>query len=137
MLHARIVGEDIVAALAVAEKTNNAGMRAVEDANDSALGPLWTRTGAGAKDFGEDVVAVHGVLDGVAGDKDVAGILGGGDIGDDKTIAVVVEDESAGQFIAAGVMVPRVMAAGGGGVVRAGLAGMVLSGGLGGIFFPF
>src|ERR1700750_2958004 len=74
VLHAGVVGEDVVAALAVAEEADDAGMGAVENADDAAFGALWAVTGAGAEDFGEDVVAVHGVLDGVAGYEDVAGI---------------------------------------------------------------
>ena len=102
MLHAGVVWEDVVAALAVAEEADDAGMSAVEDADDAAFGALRAVTGAGAEDFGEDVVAVHGVLDGIAGNKDVAGVLRGGDIGDDEAVAVVVEDEATGEFVAAG-----------------------------------
>ena len=102
MLHAGVVGEDVVAALAVAEEADDAGMGAVENADDAAFGALGAVTGAGAKNFGEDVVAVHGVLDRGAGNKDVAGVLRGGDIGDDEAVAVVVEDEATGEFVAAG-----------------------------------
>ena len=38
-------------------------MSAVENADDAAFGALRTVTGAGAKNFGEDVIAVHGVFD--------------------------------------------------------------------------
>ncbi len=102
VLHAGVVGEDVVAALAVAEEADDAGMGAVEDTDDAAFGALGAVTGAGAKDFGEDVIAVHGVLDGGAGNKDVSGVLRGGDIGDDEAVAVVVEDEAAGEFVATG-----------------------------------
>ena len=67
VLHARVVGEDVVAALAVAEEADDAGMGAVENADDAAFGALGAGTVAGAQDFGEDVVAVHGVLDGRRG----------------------------------------------------------------------
>ena len=76
-------------------------MSAVEDADDAAFGALGSVAGAGAKNFGEDVIAVHGVLDGVTGNKDVAGVLRRGDVGDDEAVAVVVEDEAAGEFVAA------------------------------------
>jgi hypothetical protein len=102
VLHTGVVGQDVVAALAEAEEADDTGMGAVENANNAAFGALRAGACAGAKDFGEDVVAVHGVLDGVAGDKDVTGVLWGGDIGDDEAVAVMVEDEAAGEFVAAG-----------------------------------
>jgi hypothetical protein len=48
------------------------------------------------------VVAVHGVLDVIAGDKEVAVKIGDGDIGDNKAVAVVMEDETAADFVAGG-----------------------------------
>jgi len=77
-------------------------MGAVENADDAAFGALRAVTGAGAEDFGEDVVAVHGVLDGVAGYEDVAGILRGRDVGNDEAVTVVVEDQAASEFVATG-----------------------------------
>ena len=64
VLHARVVGKDVVAARTVAEKADDARVSAVENADDAAFGALRAVTGAGAQNFGEDVVAVHGVLDG-------------------------------------------------------------------------
>ena len=75
-------------------------MGAVENFYDAAFGALGAGvTGAGAKEFGEDVIAVHGVLDGEAGDKNVAGVLGGGFIGDDEAVAIVMEDQTAANFV--------------------------------------
>ncbi|HKE08165.1 MAG TPA: hypothetical protein VKB48_10060 [Candidatus Acidoferrum sp.] len=48
------------------------------------------------------MVAVHGVLDVIAGDKEVAVKIGDGDIGDDKAVAVVMEDQTAADFVARG-----------------------------------
>src|SRR5580704_10183385 len=96
VLHARVVGEDIVAALTVAEEADHAGVGAVEYANDAAFGALGAGTRPGAQNFGEDVVAMHGVLDSIAGDKDVASVLGCGDVWDDEAVTVVMEDEAAG-----------------------------------------
>jgi hypothetical protein len=125
VLHARVVGEDVIAALTVTEEADDAWMGSVEDANDATFGPLGAGTSTGSKDFGEDVVAVHGVLDGVAGDKDVAGVLGRGDVGYDEAIAVMVKDEAAGEFIATG----------GGSLRRA--VRVAFGGGWGGFAFPF
>ncbi len=102
MLHAGVVRKDVVAARTVTEEADDAGMSAVENADDAAFGALRAVTGAGAENFGEDVVAVHGVFDGIAGNKDVAGVLRGGDVGYDEAVAVVMEDEAAGEFVAAG-----------------------------------
>src|SRR5580704_12624882 len=126
VLHARVVRENVVAALTVAEEADDAGMGAVENANDAAFGALRAVTGTRAKNFGEDVVAVHGVLNRGAGDKDVASVLGSWNVGDDEAVSVVVEDEAAGEFVAAG----------GRWGICAGRLGSAL-GGLGGLFFPF
>ena len=75
-------------------------MRAVEDSNDAAFGALRTESAAGpALNFCQDMVAVHGVFDGVARNEDVAIELRHRSIGDDKAIAVVMEDQAAFYFI--------------------------------------
>ena len=129
MLHARVVRENVVAALPVAEETDDTGVGAVEYANNAAFGALGSVASAGPEDSGEDVVTVHGVLNGVAGNKDVAGVLRCGDIGDDEAVAVVVEHEAPGEFVAPG---------GGGGVqAGAGWIGTIIGRGWSGVFFPF
>ena len=37
----------------------------------------------------------------VARNEDVAGVLRRGDVGDDEAVAIVMEDEAAGEFVAA------------------------------------
>jgi hypothetical protein len=76
-------------------------MRVVEDSNDAAFGALRAGDAAQTLDFCENVIAVHGVLDGVARDEDVAVKLRYGGIGDDEAVAVVVKNEAAFYFIAA------------------------------------
>jgi hypothetical protein len=73
---------------------------------------------------------MHGVLDSVAGDKDVARVLGCRYVWDDEAVTVVMEDEAAGELVAAGD--------GGLGLV-AGPVGVALSLGRrrGGFAFPF
>src|SRR5215472_16920796 len=77
-------------------------MGAVEDSQDATLGALGTRDPAAPLHFDEDVVAVHGILDAVARDVDVAIKLGDRSIGNHKAVAVRMEDEPALQFVAIG-----------------------------------
>jgi hypothetical protein len=102
VLHAGVVRHDVITARTIVEESDDAGVSPAENADDAAFGALGAVTGAGAKDFGEDVIAMHGVFDGDAGNKYVAGVLGGGNVGDDEAVAVVMKDEAAGQFVAAG-----------------------------------
>src|SRR5580693_3278181 len=75
-------------------------MRAVEDSNDASFGALRTRNAARASlDFGENMVTVHGVFDGVARDEDVAVQLRHRSIGNDKSVAVVMKDQASFDFI--------------------------------------
>jgi hypothetical protein len=101
MLDANVVGQDDVVLSAIAKKTDDRGMRAVEDANDAAFGPLRASDAAQMLDFCKNVIAVHGVLDGIAGDEDVAVELRHGRIGHHEAIAVVVKNEAAFYFVAA------------------------------------
>src|SRR5260370_33653954 len=80
---------------AVAEKTDDCGMRAVEDSNDAAFGTLGAGDAAQTLDFCENVIAVHGVVDGIARDEDVAVELRHGRIGGNEAVAVVMENEAA------------------------------------------
>lgn len=100
MLNAGIVGDDDAAAGGVAEETDDGGMRARDDAEDAAFGAAGSGGSAEAGDFGDDVVAVHGVLDEVARDEKVAVEIGNGDIGNDEAVTVLVENEAAFDFVA-------------------------------------
>jgi hypothetical protein len=100
MLDARIVGNDDAAARSVTEKSDDGGMRAGNDAEDTAFGATGAGDAAEAGDFGNDVVAMHGVFDEIAGDEKVAIEIGDGDVGDDEAVAVLVEDEAAFDFVA-------------------------------------
>src|SRR5260370_14811198 len=75
-------------------------MCAVENSNDAALRSLRAGNAAQALDFCENVIAVHGVLDCVAGNEDIAVELRHGRIGDDEAVAVVVKNEAAFDFVA-------------------------------------
>src|SRR6266478_8951069 len=75
-------------------------MRAAEDSNDAALGALRSGDPAHALDSCQDVVAVHGVFDGVARNEDVAVEMRHRDFGNDETIAILVENEAPFYFIA-------------------------------------
>jgi hypothetical protein len=100
VLHAGIVRDDDAAARGVSEETDDRGMRARDDAEDAAFGAAGSGGAAEAGNFGDDVVAVHGVFDEVAGDEEIAVEIGDGDIGNDETVAVLMEDEAAFDFVA-------------------------------------
>jgi hypothetical protein len=75
-------------------------MRAVEDSNDATFRALRAGNAAWASlDFGENMVTVHGVFDGFAGDEDVAIQLRHRSIGNDKSVAVVMKDQASFNFI--------------------------------------
>lgn len=75
-------------------------MRAVKNPNDAAFGALSPRYAAGAAlDFCEDVVAMHGVFDGVAGNEDVTIELRHRSFGHDKPIAIVMKNQASFYFI--------------------------------------
>jgi hypothetical protein len=121
VLDANVVWQDNIVLSAVAKKTDDRGMRAVEDSNDAAFGALRASDAAQTLNFCENVIAVHGVLDGVARDEDVAVELRHGRIGDDEAVAVVVKNEAAFDFVAAGER-------GGLGTARSVAAGRFLAG---------
>jgi len=73
---------------------------------------------------------VHGVFHVVPGDEKVAVEIGDGHVGDDKAVAIVVEDEAAADFVAGGGFVFREFFAGrGGSRLRLG-SGLLGAGGL-------
>ena len=74
-------------------------MRAVQDSQDAALGALRARYTAAPLNLHQDVVSVHGVLDGVSSDVHIAIELGYRDFWHYKTIAVGMEDQPALEFI--------------------------------------
>ena len=95
-----VVGENDVVAAAGTEEADDGWMSAAEDANDAAFGAAGSREATDFLDFGEDVVAVHGVFNIGAGDEEVAIELGDESVGNDEAVAVVMEDETAFDFVA-------------------------------------
>src|SRR6266568_1973442 len=75
-------------------------MRAAEDSNYATLGALRSGDTARALDSCEDMVAVHGIFDGVARNENVAVEMRHRDVGNDETIAILVENEAPFYFIA-------------------------------------
>ena len=102
VLDASVVGQHHVALRAVSEQANDRGVRAVENPNDAAFGALPGRPTGPALHFHEDVIAMHGIFDGVARDEDVAVQLWHGGIGHDKPVAVLMENEPAGDLVSIG-----------------------------------
>jgi hypothetical protein len=102
VLHARIIGHDDTAARDVTKKPDDGRMRAGHDAHDTTFRAARAGKSAEARDFGNDVIAVHSVLDKVARDEEVAVEIGNGDVGNDKTIAILMKDQAAANFVARG-----------------------------------
>src|SRR6059058_2499337 len=67
VLDAGVVGENHVSLRAVTKQTHDRGVRAVQDANDAALGTLGAWDTAPPLDLHQNVVSVHDVFDGIAG----------------------------------------------------------------------
>src|SRR5216684_1254229 len=101
VLDANVVRKDDVCAGAIAKQTDDRRMSAVEDSQDAAFGTLSAGDAAQTLNLCENVVAVHGVLDGVGRNEDVAVELGYGRIGHDEAVTVVVKDQATFDFIAA------------------------------------
>src|SRR6266566_1666599 len=77
-------------------------MRAVQDANDAALGTLGARDAAPPLDLHQNVVSVHGVFDGIPGDVYIAIQLGHGRIRHHEAVAVRVKDQAPPEFVTNG-----------------------------------
>jgi len=99
VLDANVVRKDDIPLGAVAKETDDGGVRAVEDSNDATLGALRAGDASQALNLCEDVIAVHGVLNGVAGDEDIAVKLGHGGVRHDEAVTVVVKDQAARDFV--------------------------------------
>ena len=99
MLDAGVKRRNDTAARGVVKLANDGGMRAADDAHNAAFGAAGTRVAAQAIDLGDDVVAVHGVFDGVARNENVAIHIGKGDIGNDEAVAILMENQAALDFV--------------------------------------
>ena len=100
VLNARIVWNNHTAARGVTEEADDGGMRASDNADDAALGAAGTGRTAEAGNFGDDVVAVHGVFDVIARNEEVAVEIGDGDVRNDEAVTVLMENEAAFDFVA-------------------------------------
>jgi hypothetical protein len=125
-LHAGVVGNDDGAAGDVAKLADNGGMRAIEDAHDAAFCAASAGMAAEARDTGDDVIAVHGVVYVIARDEKIAVEIGDGDVGDDEAVAIVVKHETAGDFVAGSLLLRGPLLRNGGLVVR-GSGGLVVA----------
>src|ERR1700744_1120606 len=93
MLQPRVIWKNHVIARAVAKKSHNAWVRAPENADNASFSALTIGLTATSLEFGDDVVAMHGVVDGHTWNKNIAIEPGDGLIGDYETIAVVMEHQ--------------------------------------------
>src|SRR6266446_7708613 len=75
-------------------------MRAAQDSNDAALGALRSGDAARALDSCQDMVAVHGIFDGVPRNEDVAVKMRHRDVGNDEPITILVENQAPFYFVA-------------------------------------
>jgi len=99
VLDAGIVRDDDAAARGVPEEADDGWMRARDDAEYAAFGAAGSGDAAKAGNLGDDVVAVHGVFDEIAGDEEVAVEIGNGNVGNDEAVAVLMEDEASFDFV--------------------------------------
>ncbi len=112
--HALVKGDDGVVRLAIAARVmkgaDHGGVAAGQDAGNAAEAPV-RRGERGRRKLDQDLVALHGAVDLAWGDEDIvfqparrsrvfAGLAG---VGADKTVAVAMEVEAAGDEIVAGV----------------------------------
>ena len=100
VLDAGIVGDDDAAAGGIAEEADDGRVCARNDAEDAAFSAACSGSAAEAGNFCDDVVAVHGVFDEIAGDEEIAVEIGNGDVGNDEPVAVLMKDEAAFDFVA-------------------------------------
>ena len=112
MLDARIVGNNGAAAGVVAKQADDGRMGAAENADDAAFGAAGTGNAAEAGDFSDDGVAVHSVLDEIARDEKIAIDTAQRRIRNNEAVTIVVENQTALDFVA------RRGRAGSGGIAR-------------------
>src|ERR1700687_3011301 len=72
VLDSNIVRQDHILLSAVAKKTDDSRMRAAQDSNDAAFGTLRAGNAAQTLNLCQNVVAVHGVLNAVARNENIA-----------------------------------------------------------------
>ena len=84
------------------ELADDGGMRAADDAHNAAFGAAGAGVAAEAVDLGDDVIAVHGVFDGVARNENVAIHVGKSDVGNDEAVAILMQNKPALDFVAGG-----------------------------------
>src|SRR5205807_4521939 len=99
VLDAGVVGENHVSLRAVTKQTHDRGVRAVQDANDAALATLGAWDTAPPLDLHQNVVSVHDVFDGIAGDVYVAIQPWQGRILHHEAVAVRVKDQTPREFV--------------------------------------
>src|SRR5208337_5514700 len=100
MLDARVKRHNDTAARRVLELADDGGMRAADDAHNASFGAAGAGVAAQAIDLGDDVIAVHGVFDGVAWNENIAIHIGKGDIRNDEAVAILMENQAALDFVA-------------------------------------
>jgi len=100
VLDARVVWQNTAAARSVTKLADDGGMSPADDADNTALGAAGAGLAAQASDFGDDVVAVHGIFDGITGNENVAIHIGKSDVGNDEAVTVLMKDEAAFDLVA-------------------------------------
>src|SRR6516162_2624164 len=101
MLNPRVVGKHNISARSIAEQSDHRRVGAVQNSYDAAFGALPGRAGCHAAQLYFDVVAVHGVADGFARNKNIAIQLRHGTVWNHKAVAVLMQDQAAGEGISA------------------------------------
>ncbi len=94
--NAGVVGQNVISVRAVAEKADEGGVLAFDDLHDAAFGAAVR---AAALDAGQHSIAVHRVAKIVATDEEIAVNARNRMFRDEKTVAVAVRDDAAGNQI--------------------------------------
>ena len=100
VLDASVVRQNDIALAAVAKQTDDGRVSAVEDSQDAAFRALSAGDAAQTLNLCQNVVAVHGVLDGIGRDENISVERRHGRIRNDEAVTVVVKDQATFDFIA-------------------------------------
>jgi hypothetical protein len=99
VLNTVIVGKYDSAPRGVFKKTDDRRVGTTYDANDATLGAASAGNSREAIDSSDDMIAMHGVFNVIAGDEKVSVDIGDGYIGNYKAVAVLMKDQAASNLV--------------------------------------
>lgn len=92
VVNSSVIGQDHVSVRTVAKQSDDRGMSTPQNPHDAPLSTLPADNSAQALDLRQHVVTVHGVINRVARDENVAVELGYRRFGYNESVAIVMED---------------------------------------------